>query len=438
MARSIPGLVGVLALWPGVAAADEAEPAAEPAEPPAAESTGIGPLTGKLFSYGRVGALAGDVQQISASTWLQAQPKLGDTSSAKLALAFDLLETSLDGTRGLRIRLREAWVAYKKAGWLLRGGQQIIPWGSGDGVNPTDFLTARNFAVFSADTEDNREGATSVMVSKAFASGLEFTVVATPIHPASTLLIPLGTLPAGTIVTPAATATPDIADTEVAGKIKRSGTGWDLAVVGFRGFQHLPELEPGATGGVALVHHRLFGGGIDGSASVGRTTVRLEAAYVVTANPRGELPNIQPSYAAGVLGVERPFGERVRVQLQIAGRFHPNYRSPDTLPGGTPADDATKQVAIANALLHDYVDRFRGAATARFAYKSASEKLELELFGAIDVAIAGYFVRPRIGYHATDALTLDVGYEGYGGDRTRPLGARRDFSAGYAQATFVF
>jgi hypothetical protein len=421
----------------------EAEPPPDPEptpppEEPEEEEGGPGPLSGRIFSYARA-QVDGDLQQVSASAWLELKPRFTESSSAKLSLAVDLIETSLTGQRGFRGRLREAYVTYKKRGWLLRLGQQIIPWGSADVFNPTDLLGARDPTILSADTEDSREGAVSLFASKVLPGpGLEFTLVATPIHATSRLLIPPGAIPEGVTLGPPAPRTFRLQNGEVAGKIKLSGSGWDLAILGFRGWQHTPELVLVSVDTVGTEHHRLWGGGLDGSASLGRFTFRLEAAYLVTKNPNGTDPTIQPSHAAGVLGVERPFFERFRVQLQVFAKYHPRWQSPEDMPVADPLDEARKQVAIANALLLDYVDQFRGTTTLRVAYTSESDKLEIEVFAAMNFFYADFVVRPRIGYRFTDAFLLEAGYEAYGGDRKRPLGALRPFSGGFLQATFTY
>ena len=56
------------------------------------------------------------------------------------------------------VGLREAWISYAKNGWEAKLGQQIIPWGKSDIINPTDFLTAKNYTFFNPDQEVRRLG----------------------------------------------------------------------------------------------------------------------------------------------------------------------------------------------------------------------------------------------------------------------------------------
>ena len=118
---------------------------------------------------------------------------------------------------------------------------QTIPWGSSDVVNPTDFLTARDYSFYAVETEKTRTGAISVLVSHAWPH-VETTVVATPVPPSTVLLLPPNALPMGITLAEPEAFDHKLENTEVAGKMKFSGRKWDLALVGFRGFNHTPRI----------------------------------------------------------------------------------------------------------------------------------------------------------------------------------------------------
>ena len=120
-------------------------------------------LTGRVFTdvYAptRDEPLSTDLRQASTSIWLQADPKLGERSSAHFTLTGDYFETALPGNpdgRRLRVGLREAYVAYAHKGLEFRAGRQIIPWGKSDAVNPTDFLSAKDYTFLNPDEEVRR------------------------------------------------------------------------------------------------------------------------------------------------------------------------------------------------------------------------------------------------------------------------------------------
>jgi hypothetical protein len=421
----------------------ESAPAPAPAPPPPAEEpeaedhseSGIGPIGGETFAYVRAPLERGTFQQVSASLWLRAKPRMTESTSSTIELAVDRIEVGPTASQRFRFALREAFVSLHKSGWLLRAGQQIIPWGSSDVVNPTDFLTAHDYSFYAVETEKTRSGAISVLVSHAWPH-VETTVVATPIPPSTVLLLPPNTLPMGiTLVEPVPFDT-KLENAEVAAKVKFSGRKWDLALVGFRGFNHTPEFELVAADDNGAVvrqnHHGIVAGGIDGSASVGRLVARIEGSVVRTENHDGNDPTIQPSYAYGVFGLERPLGDRVRVQAQAIARTYPRWSAPATAMG------AMQGVAAANALILDYQDRARTSATLRVSYLSAEERWAAEVFGAVNFVGGDFLVRPLLGWHPTEAVAIQVGADIYGGPKTRPLGAMRPFNGGFLQTSFAF
>lgn len=425
------------------APATESAATTDDAEPEEPESEGgLGPLSGKTFAYVRAPLDGGPFQQVSSSLWLSAKPRISDTISARLEVALDGVAASQTETARVRLNLREAFVAMRKRGWLVRAGQQIIPWGSSDVINPTDFLTARDYRLFVVDAEQSRTGALSVLVSHA-SRHLEATLVATPVFAASTILVPADALPAGVTLEAPAVSPAAVEDTEVAAKLKLSGDGWDLGLVGFRGWNHTPEFELVSASDTGVVmrqtHHRILAAGLDGSASAGKLVFRVEGAFVLTDNRDGSDPTVQPTYAFGVLGVERPLGERVRLQAQVIARAYPTWTAPADATGPDPATTAGRQaVAAANALLLDYQDQLRPAATVRIAYTSEDERIEAEIFAAMNLIGNDYLIRPLVGWHPADAVSIQVGFDGYGGPIDRPLGALYPFRGAFAQVAYTF
>jgi hypothetical protein len=394
---------------------------------------GLGPIGGKTFAYVRAPLDGDEFQQISASVWLNARPRISDLASASFELAFDGVETSLVSKDDLRISLREAYVSLRKRGWLMRAGQQILPWGASDVINPTDFLTARDLRFFVVDNEQSRRGALSLLLAHA-TPRLEVKLVVTPRFPSSSVLIPTSALPAGVTIAAPEEIPADVKDTEVAGKIKLSGRGWDIALVGFRGWNHTPELElVSATDTEVVLRHtnrRIAAGGLDGSASLGKLVFRLEGSYVLPlANRNGEDPSRMPPMIFGVVGVERPLGDRLRAQAQFIARNYTYWTDPAT---------AMDPVAPINALLLDYQDQFRSAGTLRVAYQSEEGKLEAEVFAAMNFVGNDFLVRPLLGWHPVETVALQVGVDVYGGPKDRPLGALHAFSGAFSQVSYSF
>jgi hypothetical protein len=394
---------------------------------------GIGPIGGKTFGYVRAPLDGDDFQQISASVWLNARPRFSDTASASFELAFDGVESSVTTGQELRINLREAYVSLRKRGWMLRAGEQILPWGASDVINPTDFLTARDFRFFVVDNEQSRQGALSVLLAHA-SPRLEVKLVVTPRFPASSVLLPSSALPAGVTIAEPEAIPAAMKDTEVAGKVKLSGRGWDVALVAFRGWNHTPELELVSATETEVVmrhtHRRIVAAGVDGSASVGKLVFRAEGSYVLPLDNRTGLDMSRlPPMAFAVVGVERPLGDRMRVQLQLIGRHYPYWSDPAA---------TMDPVAATNALLLDYQDQRRPSATLRVAYQSEEGRLEAEVFGAMNFLGNDFLVRPLLGWRPVETVTLQVGVDVYGGPDDRPLGALNPFSGAFSQMSYTF
>ena len=93
---------------------------------------------------------------------------------------------------------------------------------------------------------------------------------------------------------------------------------------------------------------------------------------------------------------------------------------------------------ISSSLLLDYQDQLRPSATLRIAYTSADERIEAEIFAAMNLVGNDYLIRPLIGWHPVEAVSIQVGYDGYGGPIDRPLGALYPFRGAFAQVSYTF
>jgi hypothetical protein len=361
-------------------------------------------------------------------------------------LTGDALATSLQGGAEFRGRLREGYVGIGNERIDLRIGQQIIPWGNADVVSPSDLLTVRDLTFFSADPEANRLGVLSARASWTPVGPLNLVLVWTPVAPASTLLVPPGLLPPNVTLQSLRQPSPTLANSEVAARAGLTGHGWDIAVLGFRGWNHTPEfelrgIEPAGQIDIGTTQHAYLAAGLEGSASLSRWVFRLESTFVRTDNPSGNNPLVQPTHWDTVAGAETSFlDQHLRLQGQALTRIHPGYTSPDAATG----PDATTTVvnlaiAHANAILLNYVSQVRVATSLRVAYATTNDKFGLEAFGLVDLeGEHDFLIRPLATYHATDALKFDLGAEIYGGPKSSPLGALGDYRSAFAQATYEF
>ena len=420
------------------------------------------PISGRVFSdiyFPANNTDTSNYRQSSASLWLQGDPRLGDYGSARFILTGDEIQnntvSAVGGTGSqFRVGLREGYASYVRSGWDFRFGQQIIPWGKSDAINPTDFLSAKDYTFFNPDEEVRRLGSVSMMLAWTPAQGnspVTITFVGTPIFTGSKLLIPPSAVPAGITLTGGQQMPPQIlGNTETALKISYAASRWDASVSVFRGFNHTPEFavlssttNP-ATGlpasfNVGQTFHAIRAVGGDASLTWGKLILRGETSYTWTENDNGLNALIQPSHWDSVIGIERPINNDFRVQAQFVYRVYPLWSNPALAAGPDPLTTQVDQgIAAANAELLAYQDPNRPGATFRISYSNETNGLDAEIFLLGNFVGGDYLVRPKLSYHWTDALLTTLGLDWYGGPTNRPLGSMQVFNSVFAEAKYTF
>lgn len=381
--------------------------------------------------------------RLSTTTfWLEADPKMGERSWARVVLEAKAEEA----TGQVTTSVREGFGAYAHQGWELRAGRQIIPWGKSDVLNPTDFLTAKDYTFLNPDDETRRIGATSFLVGFTPGEGgspLNLTAVWTPVGPQSELLIAPSSIPAG--VTLATTQSParTVINSEVALKAAYLGSGWDASMSAFRGFSHMPEFEVTALSlaGTTLtpVFRRVRALGADGSVNSGDWVLRLETSYSWLERGAAGIPASQPDHWDTVLGAERPLWDDFRLQLQLLYRLNPSHVPSDQATGSNALEtQARRGVAASNALILGYQDRSRPGYSLRFSYAKENSGVEAELFSLGNFIGGDYLLRPKLSYLFTDSLRGTVGTDYYGGPDDRPLGSLKFYNSVFVEAKYTF
>lgn len=366
------------------------------------------------------------VQQAVGSAWLTDDLDFNDQLSQKLTVE----------VHGVRVRVREASVAFSNPSWDVRVGRQIIPWGKTDGINPTDLLTAKDFTLFNQDEEVRRTGSNSiraVLTPKEGISPFTFTAVYTPVAPRSKPLIPPGVLPAGAVIRQAPSFNrPFWGDAEAAIKIAYSGEGWDASAMTFRGKLHTPEYELAlitpTSVELAPVFRAIQALGGDFSLSTSSYVFRGETAYVLTENNTGSIAGALPSYWQGVLGAERPWplNSNFRVLTQVAWKYHPRY-TPSSGP-----------LATADALLLGYSKRFQSTVLFRVGYDNDDQPWAAEFALAVGLAERDSLFRPKLTYRWTDAIKTSLGMDRYAGPPLSPFGAAKTYNSVFFEAKLLF
>jgi hypothetical protein len=392
-----------------------------------------------------------DLRQFAIGGWLGADPKVSTHISSHFMFTGDHLFHSTiitsDGTvsDGTNIfKVREANVQYRNEGWDVRAGQLIIPWGVSDGFNPTDFLSASDSRVFTPIGEEKRVSHLSGAVTytpNGGESNLSVTAVVTAIFPRSNLLIAPTSIPSFVKIAGEHYSS-KMQNPEIAGRISYLGSGWDLDLIGFLGYDHNPYFREDSRSFDFFGPHLVVSPTYDQISSVGSNFTmtkgawifRTEAGYSVPYGLPDLLPLDDTEHVDGVIGLERPVGESFRVQLQGITTYFPFYRVYQD------ADSVSQQLRTANGIIHGMTERTRLGSSFRLSFENA----DLTAFTAEIAAVAyfgtnfEYFLRPLIGYKFTQGLKFSLGLEDAGGPVSSPLGSLKSFNSVFADLRCIF
>jgi hypothetical protein len=417
-----------------------------------AESLFEAPLSGRAFSdfyFPLSSSPDGQWQQISASVWLETNPRLGDHFFGQVIGTANGIATSSVPEVGqtLKFDIREGFAGYTNSGWEFRAGKMIVPWGKSDAINPTDFLTAKDYTFFNPDEEVRRIGAISFWTSWTPDEGNSpwgIQLIFTPNFPESKVLIAPNQIPPSFTILPVSRP----AQWEAAVKASYSGTNWDGEILVYKGWNHLPVFQVASAtlisptqvqSQLATTFQRYTALGLNTSITEGKWVFRGESAYVWTENNDGQNPLIQPTHLDVVAGAERPISDDLRVQAQGLVRYYPRYLSPNELQGtGSLLGQLDQQVAQVNALIQNYQDQVRPAFTFRLAYSHDPSGIASELFLLTNFIGGDYLVRPQFSYLWTDSLKTILGMDYYAGPKDRPLGVLSVYSSIYSELRYVF
>lgn len=391
------------------------------------------------------------VFQSSVSAWLDFQATPFQNTTLHMVGQGDAFLRSLSepNKSSFSGRLREGFFGYQGESVEFRIGQQIIPWGKSDGVNPTDYFTAKDYTQLNPDDEVRRIGAPSVMLNftpKKGASPFNFIGVFQAVYPQSKLLIPDQAIPTGVQFQKYALAPTAFQQNtiEFGGKISYLQNQYDLSISAFRGMNHFAQyVYDIPTNQINPQHIQQTVVGGDLSFTAGDYVIRAETAYFIP--DRGPENTdlyglVQPSHWDSVAGVERTFFDDLHTQVQFLFRYHVGYLNPSLYATASPVLTQIQQsVARSNALLLNFQRQSNLGATFRIGYSSEDSPWTADLF------LVGYFsegndylLRPQVSYQLIENLRLLAGGDFYGGDESRPLGALKNNSDLFFEARYLF
>ncbi len=409
---------------------------------------------GMLFTNAYV---ALDANEATRRVWqnlygadLQIEQVWRELYSGHLDLNFAHVPTAVDRQFQSRseLRLREGYVRYADEGLELRLGRHVTPWGKSDVINPTDTLSTRDSARFSPRDEDLRLGSDGLLMTWTPSQGSSawtWTGVWNFHFEDSGLLLAPGGLPENTSLQISPAPAASLENSEFALKSSYFTPEWDGSVSYFEGWDRSPELifrsyDP-LTAHLSLKtqHERVHVIGADYSRAFSQYVFRAETAYSAPTEQDQVTPQHRPAHADGVIGVERPFGEKWRVQFQVLARYFPRLANPDAVIGTTPLEVAFNQsLGRANARLRSYEDRWRVGETLRVSWGDADTDWNPEIFFLHYGASHELFVRPMLVHRLRPALKATVGADIFSGPTGSAFRQQEVFNSAFVELAYQF
>lgn len=288
----------------------------------------------------------------------------------------------------------------------IKLGRQMIAWGRADGLNPTDYLSPRDFTLLVTEDADMRHGNESASVSLDTRTGL-WSAFWFP-HAASHT-IPLEALPGVTYrIEPAPNAS------QWALRWEGSAENIDGSFSYFNGYDPTPDLLPDgltAQGLNVLVHNqraKMIGG--DVSWVHNGVIWRAESAWLQT-DSEGPLDFLHKKSQLWLVGGgEWSFGEGGTFGIQATVRHVNDFSSPDNLAPG-----ATQEIAWRQAALSGQTARNQGGFTWRLAKRWWNDTFTAETTGVVIWPNRNGIARAKLDYAINDNLKLLVGADQYFG-----------------------
>ena len=342
-----------------------------------------------------------------ATVQAEVRPKFGERLDSKVSMRAGVVAPDRPGAAGAELIEGFATVHFESAD--LRIGKQIVPWGRADGINPTDNLTPRDYALLLPFEDDQRLGVWSVKLD----------VVATSIHTLSVFFAPefaAARLPWPGGVRPAQDR--PVHSGQFGVRLNVVSEGFDWSVSYFRGRAHIPSVRL-LDGRRVLRYDRIRVFGADVARNFGRFGVRGEVAFSQTDDKDGRDPFTRNPQIYWVGGIDRTFFDDLNLNFQVFQRVVRAYRP---LSEG-PAD--VSAVALQSTILAGQRDRINNGFTFRVGDKWMHDTLQAEILCIANTTRHDVYVRPLLTYAFTDDWKGTVGAEYYGGRGDTQFGSQK-------------
>lgn len=337
-----------------------------------------------------------------------------------------------------RLDLQEAYVDYYTKYIDFRVGQQTIPWGKADEMNPTDIINPQDLSNITEDKTVRRIG---LFQTKVDVKLYEFVLTGIWKPMFEYMKIPALNSRWAFFSLPGASALPapeypenKMKNTEWAFKLARTISSIDFSLSYFDGWDniftpvlkvdtvtHRPALDK-------LVTHRTKMFGADFATSIASVGFWGEGAYFLTEDDKGEDPLAKNPYIQFVLGADYQFKNNFKINVQY---FQEIVTKTDNDAEKTSEENMLSKLGIGLPL--------KQALTCRLEQKfGQAEEFKAELFGIYDLKDNGALITPKFFYSPEDGFNIELGYNIFTGKEESFWYRFQDNDELYLKCTFSF
>ncbi|MDF1562828.1 MAG: hypothetical protein P1V51_07280 [Deltaproteobacteria bacterium] len=335
-------------------------------------------------------------------------------------------ETELFGLRPV-----EAWFELLGEHLELRVGKQFVFWGRATWVNPTDVITAWDYANMSSELEDYRLAPTAARLRWLISGELELDVVWVPIFEPSRVPLVLPEIEGATVEL-GFQSVPDrrLFDGEFGLRLGQTVSEWafDWSLSAYQGWEKLPRASLAPSGAYLppspptrwdyhTAHRRMSMLGLDLAKTLGPLVITAEGAMKFVDGPADLYNGITDrfEYVAGLTWV---VSQDMQVGLQNLGKLQVGDPPSDEMfPSPDPMD---QQLSL-------------------FIQADLAKEWGAQLILIYDLTYSDGFALGFLTWNPIDALNLALGVIGFAGrEDTTPYGRMRDASQLFLEAKYSF
>jgi hypothetical protein len=351
----------------------------------------------------------------------------------------DFLYDHIADDHDVHLEEGEGWIDLREANFSatpldfvdIKFGRQILTWGTGDLIFIND-LFPKDWNSFFIGRDDEYLKAPSDALKTSFFSDLaNLDVVYTPRFDADRFIDGSrisywnggqGERAGRNAVIDADRPDNWLDDDEVAGRIYRTVSGWEVAVYGYEGFWKSPGGMDPASGKATFPRLAVYGASVRGN--IARGIGNIELGYYDSKDDRdGDDPLVRNSELRFLVGYEQEIAKDFTAGIQYYLEHmmdHDDYR--DALPEDQPKADENRSVF-----------------TLRLTRLLMSQNLKLSLFTYWSPTDEDVYLRPKVHYNIDDHWSAEMGGNIFIGEEDHTFfGQFEDNTNVYAGARYSF